>query len=257
MSGQQALWADGPDRVLTDEEHLADLRARECDPTPRGVVRAALTGLSALLEPFGPPAFAGCCPLPSWGAVRVLDWCAGSGVWSSEMRIASLARGVETVITAVESDPTHLPYLAEHCDDWAACDWRMLDLSCFDVLLGNPAFSQIFDGLEAFALAAGANYRACALILASEQLLTRTATGRAFARSWPPRFELLIPGGVRFRGPGTAQDRVGYSVFGWSVQDFPSSAGPGVVTWPCHLLPELPATDRGWSTFPGRELKTP
>ena len=66
--------------MVSAADHEADLRAREDDPTPRGVARAIIEGVryAWLIDPS-----------ELWTAkrpVRVLDVCAGYGCWASEWR---------------------------------------------------------------------------------------------------------------------------------------------------------------------------
>jgi hypothetical protein len=172
---------------------VARLREREADFTPRFVCRALLErvfkgcvqvrGGAALIERL-----AGQSKEPSiWPAVgradvstrigeaaanwqgpiietgdqtrviRVLDICAGAGVWASEVRRIAEMMGFEVLITAVDYEPDERPWLVRHADRVIIGDWHEAlgmvqdehgvwvwsgDRVEFDIIVGNPAFSQ-------------------------------------------------------------------------------------------------------------------
>ena len=88
--------------------------------------------------------------------IRVLDICAGAGVWASEVRRFAALLGFDVHITAVDYEPDERPNLERHADvviigDWheglaMAQDERGVwywpgEKAQFDVIIGNPAFS--------------------------------------------------------------------------------------------------------------------
>lgn len=170
---------------------VARLREREADFTPRFVARAvvesvlrlridARAGSIALVgsEYTAWPAIFmadGKASLGGWGdsagrdggpfievdghrrVIRMLDICAGGGVWASEVRRFAALLGFEVNITAVDYEPDELPNLVRHADEVIIGDWHtalgmVQDERCewvwgkdkreYDLIIGNPAFSQ-------------------------------------------------------------------------------------------------------------------
>lgn len=225
--------------VPTDAEHEADLRAREADYTPRGVVRQILREAYALELSM---------PRPRPGrALRVLDWCAGAGVWSSEMRALARDLGFDVEITAVEIDERERPHLERWADRVWIGDARGMDrLSGFDLVIGNPAFSLLADDVNGVRMLLGMS--PAILVLHTIEALHRSARGRELARTLPPAAQFDIGGSISFRGPGRGADMRSYCAWLW----LRSRTGPG---WRREVLPDLPASDRAWKTKPGTEPK--
>jgi hypothetical protein len=89
--------------------------------------------------------------------IRVLDICAGAGVWSSEVRRFAALLGFEVHITAVDYEPDERQWLLRHADEVIIGDWHealgMIRTELgewvwgpdgprnFDLIIGNPAFS--------------------------------------------------------------------------------------------------------------------
>lgn len=89
--------------------------------------------------------------------IRVLDICAGAGVFASEVRRFAALLGFQVHITAVDYEPDELPNLVRHADEVIIGDWRTAlglvqdergawvwgdDKREYDLIIGNPAFSQ-------------------------------------------------------------------------------------------------------------------
>jgi hypothetical protein len=89
--------------------------------------------------------------------IRVLDICAGAGVWASEVRRFAAAHGFEVHITAVDYEPDERENLLRHAHEVIIGDWHealgmVLDERGvwvwgperreYDLVIGNPAFSQ-------------------------------------------------------------------------------------------------------------------
>ncbi len=168
----------------------ARLREREADFTPRLVARAIIEWLlrgevqhsSAISVITGPrytiwPAIARVAD-PEWlggdshdeggpviaiphegrrRVIRVLDICAGAGVWSSEIRRLAARMGFDVHITAVDYEPDERQWLVRHADRVIIGDWHVglgmvqdklgawawgEERETYDLILGNPAFSQ-------------------------------------------------------------------------------------------------------------------
>jgi hypothetical protein len=104
--------------------------------------------------------------------IRVLDICAGAGVWSSEVRRFAALLGFEVWITAVDYEPDERQHLVRHADEVIIGNWHealgMMERKVwvktmtpagteieveetrwvwgekreYDMIIGNPAFSQ-------------------------------------------------------------------------------------------------------------------
>jgi hypothetical protein len=172
---------------------VARLREREADFTPRFVCRALLervlrgevietkhTGPSArisgdaysvwptigraetitsiggrVLDGVGGPFIER--PIDRRRVIRVLDICAGAGVWGSEVRRIASMMGFEVWITAVDYEPDERENLIRHADEVIIGDWHVAlgmeqnergvwfwpgEKREYDLIVGNPAFSQ-------------------------------------------------------------------------------------------------------------------
>lgn len=227
------------DDVLTDAEHHADLRAREDDPTPRGVVRACLFAFDELGKTPSPP--------------RILDCFAGHGVWSSEAR----RRWPGAHITAIEIDGRKLPDLRKWCDVTLIGD--ALDLlpelaGQFDLVIGNPAFSYLRPKHQPGETVAAAASRSVlplmleaaprVLQLHTQQAFVRGKVGREVRRRHLPARSWLIPGAVSFRRDGKTDQRC-YQTTLWL-----RGHKGGCVE---RMLPELGRDDLRWTMIPGTE----
>ena len=89
--------------------------------------------------------------------IRVLDICAGAGVWASEVRRIAEMMGFQVHITAVDYEPDERQWLVRHADRVIIGDWHEAlgmvqdergvwfwpgEKAEFDIIVGNPAFSQ-------------------------------------------------------------------------------------------------------------------
>ncbi len=96
-------------------------------------------------------------PRIAGSVVRVLDINAGAGVWSMAVRRWAAARGIKVHITAVEYRESERAHLERNADVVIIADWHeafgmVLDAAgvwvegptpiTYDLVLGNPAFSQ-------------------------------------------------------------------------------------------------------------------
>lgn len=237
--------------IPTAEEQAADDREHELDRTPRGVVRQALDRLLSYRwsTHFG-RRLMHVDDRPIWresdSPLRILDWCAGSGVWSSEMRAWCERHSIPVHITAVELRECERECLDRWCDKVhieGDCGFLLRTKERFDLALGNPYFSGLIDGLPRVLACSTA-----ALILHTSETPQRTVEGNKLAAAHPPVRELAIPGSVRFRGAGTGADSRSYSVSAW-VRGA-ANDGHG---WPREILPLLPPEQRGWVEPPGAE----
>jgi hypothetical protein len=266
------------DTIPTASEQASDDRDHELDRTPRGVVRQALArllGADADFRSSGAPIvgrgwrsirFVTVDGRRIWderkrehdGPLRVLDWCAGSGVWASEVRAWAVAHGIPVHITGVELREAERENLDRWCDEVIAGHWELAlhDIVRpqngnpesdgpreYDLAVGNPAFSLMLAGLPLLL-----EHATAAIVLHTTETLQRTEAGAALAASHPPTRELGIPGSVRYRGVGTGADSRIYSVSAW-VRGARAD-GPG---WPREVLPLLPSAERGWVEPPGGE----
>jgi len=126
------------------------LREREADFTPRLVARAVVEAV--MLRIFGASLGAA-----AGRVIRVLDICAGAGVWASEVHRFAAAHGFAVHITAVDYEPDERANLLRHAHEVIIGDWHEAlgmvldergvwvwgpDRREYDLVIGNPAFSQ-------------------------------------------------------------------------------------------------------------------
>lgn len=132
--GQGSLW-EAAEPVALDPGRKAEFQVH-C--TPRAVVeqclRAVLSGWTHA------------CPTKSEchePLLRVLDLCAGYGVWSMVLRQLAALMGFAVHITAVEIRQECRPSLLRHCDTVHIVDaatWAQTR-DRYDFVVGNPPFS--------------------------------------------------------------------------------------------------------------------
>jgi len=190
---------------LASEAAVARLRAREADFTPRLVARAVVEAALRCIVFHGarilgsqytiwPTIAEADAPRATRSkhaedgpfldlddgrrrVIRVLDICAGAGVFSSEVRRFAALLGFDVWITAVDYEPDELPHLRRHADEVIIGDWHvalgmeqrkvfvttMTPAGCeieveetrwvwgenrgenrreYDLIIGNPAFTQ-------------------------------------------------------------------------------------------------------------------
>ena len=239
----------------------AKLRKLEADFTPRPVVRAILEWyfahvLRLILHRPHDAKCPGChiggsaphsCPDPTehllvqqrgsvlsrpTKVVRLLDVCAGAGVWASEIRRLFAILGIAVHITAVELDEEReTEYLPRHADEVAWMGWREFARKCkaegrwFDLIVGNPAFTQARALEVAGELDPSTSMPAVlteitgALILyMSQQGWTKTEAGFLVRELYPPAFAVDVPGAVNHRAGLNPKGKR------WSADDKPYSA---------------------------------
>lgn len=218
-----------------------DLRAREEDLTPRGVVRAVLCAYQET-DPVAPRS--------------VLDVCAGYGVWSSEAR----RLWPDAHITAVEIDARKSEYLARHADQViVGSDWtNALPVESqgsleYSLAIGNPHFSGLVTDDPHGSMPARL-LEHCGVVLLFHQSAS-FQRGRAGARIWrtyQPAHVFSVPGAIRFRtgiNPATGKrygtDARCYQATLW-IHGY---AGPTRFT----QLPWIPSADRRWDAHPGTD----
>jgi hypothetical protein len=180
---------------------------------------------------------------------RILDWCAGPGAWAQVAR----ARWPQATITTVELVPSERRYLERVADHVLIGDWRLaLAHGPYDLVIGNPAFSQLL-------AAHGRPHRAAPVLqllrvapiviaLHTIEILQRSEAGRWVARRRPPAIQVDLPGGIQFY-PNTGQDLRSYAIYGWTRRH----RGPGWLRAP--LPHDLAPDERRWSERPGTEAR--
>lgn len=234
MTGQ--LFEDIP----TDAEVDADLREREDDPTPRGVVRAILDAVAQNTDTFA-------WMLPA----LVLDVCAGSGCWASELRRRSVAGRVH--ITGLEIDERKREHLLKWCDKVIIGDEREHALDHYEIAVGNPYFSGlVHEDPEQSMPARLLRLAGAVLLFHQAQSFTRSRAGAALVAAHPPTAIFNVPGSVRFRnginpsnGKAYGADSRCYQATLWKR----GHEGPAETFW----LPWLTPAQRRWSVIPGTE----
>ena len=237
-------------------------REYEVDRTPRGLVAAALAMQLSAREVGSAKSVAVAghhvwCPED--GPLRVLDVCAGSGVWASEMRAWCGRHGIPVEITAFElrlEEREHLERVADHVHIGDALD--LLEDEGGDyggdgwhIVVGNPAFSMLAmkPGKPSLVPMLLARLARAVVLLSTTQAFTRSKAAAEWLRANPPALEIRIAQGVRFRAR-SGTDGISYSVTSWVP--YQRHVLPGT-PWPCDVL-VLPAEARSWREIPGREV---
>jgi len=198
--------------------------------------------------------------------LRVLDVCAGSGVWASEMRWLSVRQGWPVHITGVEIDESKGPDLDKWCDAVSVpTDWAILDVECprsneWDIAIGNPHFTALVtEDPEQSMPAVLLRHAPAALLLHTQQAFIRGKAGRRVLRAYPRAHVWDVPGSVSFTPDGKADARC-YQVSLW-LRDYSGATrqsrlperANGAGSWRYSIAPgseepseDLPAAP-GWS----------
>jgi hypothetical protein len=265
--------------TASDERAEETDTAERCDdPTPRGVIRAALGQLFTqnTVDPkrgrkvthLETRWFRKSNGLNSRGffcvddaPLRVLDVGAGYGAWSSEMRRLAQRQGWPVHITGVELKAERERYLRRWCDEVWIDDWdpgsrpaSAGEGPCLwqgDLAIGNPPFDELTGPKgakrppEECMPAVLLRHAPAVLLLHTQQAFLKSEAGRASWRHTPPAASWLVPGGVKFRGPHVGADSRCYEVTLW-LRDH---------TGPCsvYMLDDMSAADRQWVVPPGTE----
>lgn len=258
MSDQARLLPDVPTAAEADARE----RDHEVDRTPRGLVRAALARLVAYeWSTFHGRMCVPVCGTSVWDQgqgqpLRILDVCAGAGVWSSEARRLFGQLGIPVEITAVEiraEERERLRKWADHVVIGDIHETELLPLDSlgpFDLAIGNPHFTGLHDMLpELLGLARAV------VLLHTTQAFQRGARGQRLVHAHPPALELRVGQSVKFRsgvnpanGKAWAADSLCYSVSAWVGEREPGSP------WLTQGLP-LEASARKWVEIPGAEVR--
>lgn len=221
-------------------------RALERAFTPYPVIRAGMGYALELLAADVAGVLRRCDYAP-----RILDWCAGAGPW------ATVAREwwPRATITTVELVPSERRYLERVADRVLIGDWRLaLDHGPYDLVVGNPAFSQLVAAPGRHPKSSGVlqllRHAPIVIVLHTIEVLQRSANGRWVARRRPPAVQVDLPGGIEFWGPDEpGQDLRSYAVYGWTRHH----RGPG---WRRVPLPhELSPDERRFAVRPGTEAR--
>lgn len=249
--------------IETAEKHAlyqAKLRKAEADFTPRAVVRAILlwyfehiirviahreldehgvfreTGdLLLVLQGQAARGAANLVLSRPTPVLRILDVCAGAGVWASEIRRLFAILGIAVHITAVElHEEREREYLPRHADEVVFDDWRTFAKRCkaegrwFDLAIGNPGF------IQARALEVGGkldpdtsmpallmDIAGAVMLYMTMQGWTKTEAGACVRERYPMAFAVDIPGSVNHRtglnpkGKRWSADDKAYSTSMW------------------------------------------
>lgn len=224
------------------------LREFEVDCTPGPIVRQ---GFETFDEVYTPPA-----------GLRVLDLCAGSGVFGQQARRV-LSR---PHLTAVEVRPEERANLERWYDVVTIADVRTVELgAAFDLVVGNPAFT-IWPDVLGRAVEALAPSGAV-MLLGLNELGTRGSASREVWLRWVPTWQWRIGGTIGFRGPGLNPktgkpwgcDQRSYSWWswrrplGWAMPRSASQLGKITASWRALDLAPLSAAERSWVQRPGTE----
>jgi hypothetical protein len=235
-------------------------RDHEVDRTPRGLVRAALGRLldagvyddeRVVVVEAGDRAHI------VWREgdgrpLRILDVCAGAGVWSCEARRLFALLGIPVEITAVEIREEERERLAKWADHVVIADYREVTArgmdGRFDLVIGNPHFTGLHGMLPGLL-----DISRAVILLHTTQAFQRGAEGQRLVLEHPPVLELRVGQSVKFRhgvnpanGKPWAADSLCYSVTAWVGQREPGSA------WLTKGL-ALDTSARKWTEIPGAE----
>lgn len=238
------------------------LREFEVDCTPGPIVRQGFETLVELLYPWTLEVLP-----PRSQPLRVLDLCAGSGVFGQQAR--HVLRGASGLhLTAVEIRPEEQPNLERWYDVVKIADVRTVELDTYDLVVGNPAFTfwPVVLKRAVEALAPGA----LAMLFGLNELGTRGSESRSAWQQWVPAWQWRIGGTIGFRGPGMNPktgkpwgcDQRSYSWWLWErpyQRAMPASAaemqarGQSIPFWRAMDLAPLSASERSWVVRPGTE----
>lgn len=256
------MWENEP----TPEPRRADL---DEDITPRPAIYVALMAWA----------------LSEWGKrlcalgrpIRVLDFGAGYGAWSSVLRIVAAELGFEVVITSLEVNAAREVHLRKWCNEVVVSAYpnAMLVFGVgkhreFDLIMGNPPFAWILGKgkrwsettekwINTVHLKNAADtlvpsllrHTSQLLILHQIQSLAKSITGRKVMRDYP-RSAAWVLGPLGFRD-GSAMDSYSYTATLWQHSALKCiearEACPAFEPMPCpeYMVEELTADQRRWS----------
>jgi SAM-dependent methyltransferase len=260
------------DGLLTERDHDRE-RDHEHYPTPRLLVRAVLEQLLAVetrWQDGRASVVVRGCPFVAWRQLapdveplRVVDVGCGSGVWASEVRRWAARERIPVHIVGIDNRAEVVGHARRWCDEVIVGDFRDVlagqavdgaPLSRrFDLAVSNPPFASRLKVIDLALDVAKA-----AIVLHTEQGLTRVKAAIALLERETPRHELRIASQISFtgRGPdriptdsGSTSDSRGYSATAWQRGDPRSEPRR---EWTCSML-SLPPEARSWTVRPGEE----
>ncbi len=212
-------------------------RKYEVESTPGPIVRQGLEELYTRLR--------------NKTDLRILDLCAGSGVFGQYARLVFPRISELVAVEIREEERTNLErwYDTVHIGD--VSDIGGTVGPDFDVVIGNPAFT-VWNN----ALGAGHACAPIVLFLGLNELGTRGSASREVWTASLPSEQWRIGGTLGFRGPGLnpkTKKRWGTDTrsYSWWLWQDGWHERPG--RWSAMDLPCLPARDRRWKVRPGTE----
>lgn len=189
---------------------------------------------------------------------RILDVCAGAGVWSMEARRLFPSAH----ITAVEIRPEERKWLEQWCDEVIIADIANagLQLGLYDAIVGNPPFSLPVDGASRKSRA-----RAMEVLVVGMRERLRSDDARVglyVPQSWwqrstravdiaaehKPAEQFNVPLPIQHR-PNKQADQLAYAFYTWSRRDT-------IGMWKACDLPRLEPEARRWTVVPGTNMKS-
>ena len=203
-------FVDVPSLEAEARAQESDHSEREDSPTP-GPLAAELLA-AAMLGPTASRWHYMRSQILRSECVRVVDVCAGYGVWAQRMRALLTATGVGMHITGVEIFAAREAHLRKWCDEIAMDDWQFavqqghfvggLTHHGWDIAIGNPHFTALAPSLDpSESMPAILLDRAPAVMLYhTVNAFQRGDKGRAVARALPPVARWLVPGTVAHGG---------------------------------------------------------
>ena len=178
-------------------------------------------------------------------ASRVVDPCAGAGVWCQAARTT----WPDSFVHAIEPREEETRHLERNADAFSIADFLKAEVSAgaYDIALTNPPFS-LFEEIAEESLRV-ADF---ACLYAPIDLLLRAEGRVGWLREHEKHVRALFitPGPIGFRGPGTSTDFRTYGL--WVLHQ--EARAP---MWSTLVLPLLPSSSRQWVTRPGTFEVTP
>lgn len=258
-TSQTALDIDAGNMAARVEKRL---RLHSADFTPRAVAAQALHRLLATSRP----------------PRRILDVCAGAGVYASEARRIAHELGISVHVTAIELREEERRYLEHNADLALIGDWSLaLDLEPFDLIVGNPAFPIWPLALPGLLRCLTPGGLICALFhngLGQRALVSPDEDeGQDFEPfelldEHPPIAQWRIRGPIRFRSKDQINPKTNkpygvdirdYSHWLWAGyplqgmrHDMRMTSASGLGWFTCDL-PRLPSESLRWTVRPGTE----
>lgn len=200
------------------------LREHEADFTPYPIARQCVGALAGIGV--------------AKNVRRVVDPCAGAGVWCQAAR----AEWSDAFVHGVELRAEEREHLEQNADACTIGDFLSVRVPHCDLVITNPPFS-LFESV----VDKGLRIARWVCLYAPIDIVLRAKDRAAWLRRNAEYMVamLVTPGPIGFRGPGTSSDFRAYGLWVFS------SSSTGDHRWGTVLLPMLEGHERKWLTRPG------